>query len=146
MYRAPLVENRVLVIVAGANRILAFRRTDGAVEWAYDLEAGANDFGDSPLPVEIVEERVFVARSDRLFCLEYATGRLVGQVPIPGGGRRAQLLVDGSEVFVYGTTTLMCMDLEGRVRWQQPHGIVLNGSATLALPGNVRPGDGFGNR
>jgi outer membrane protein assembly factor BamB len=146
MYRAPVVENRELLIVAGANRILAYRRTDGAVVWAYDLEAGNADWADSPLPVEFVEDRVFVARCDTLFCLEYATGRLLGQVTLPDAARRPQLLVDGTDVFVYGRSTVMCLDVGGRVRWQGPHGIALQGSATLALPGNVRAGDGFGNR
>ena len=71
---------------------------------------------------------------------------LRGEIKLPEDTRRPQILIDGGDVFVSTTSLMLCLGLDGQLRWQVPHGASLHGSPTLALPGNMRPGDGFGYR
>lgn len=130
-----------------SDRVIAFRRTDGAVAWAYEfppLPSGVPQI--APLAIDFTQDRVFVAKPDSVLCFEYLTGRLLGEVKLPEDTLRPQILIDGPDVFVSTPSLMMCVDLDGRLRWQVLHGATVHGSPTLALPGNIRSGDGFGYR
>jgi outer membrane protein assembly factor BamB len=144
LYRAPSPD-RALLVTGFNDRVIAFRRTDGAVAWAYEfapLPSGRPH--TAPLAIEFTDSRVFVAKPDALLCFDYATGRLLGEVKLPEDTLRPQILIDSGDVFVSTQSLMMCVDLEGRVKWQVLHGGTIHGSPTLALPGNVRSGDSFG--
>jgi outer membrane protein assembly factor BamB len=144
VYRLAGSLARSLVVVAAGRRVLAYRRQDGAVAWAYDFPTSDAASPYTPLAVEFLGERVYVARPDAVVCFEYLTGGVIGEFKLPERAARPQLLIDGDDIFVSGEHTLMCFDVSGQLRWQAPHGISMNGSPTLAVPGNVRAGDGLG--
>jgi hypothetical protein len=149
MYRAP-EPPRALFIVAANERVLAYRRSDGAVAWAYafPVERGFLEQQDSspnqPLALEFMGDRIFVGLPNKVVCLDYASGQVVGQVMLPEPAARPQLLVDGNDVFVMTIASVLCLDPAGNVRWRVPHGLTVGGSPTVGLPGNVRAGDSFG--
>ena len=63
---------------------------------------------------------------------------------LPEPAARPQLLVDGTDVFVITVGSVLCLDPAGNVRWCVAHGLMVRGSPTVGLPGNVRAGDSFG--
>ncbi len=150
MYRAPDPPARPLFIVAGNERVIAYRRSDGAVAWAYafGVERGFLEPQESspnqPLALEFMGDRIFLGLPDKVVCLDYASGQVVGQVMLPEPAARPQLLVDGTDVFVITVGSVLCLDPAGNVRWCVAHGLMVRGSPTVGLPGNVRAGDSFG--
>ena len=84
MYRAPDPPARPLFIVAGNERVIAYRRSDGAVAWAYafGVERGFLEPQESspnqPLALEFMGDRIFLGLPDKVVCLDYASGQVVG--------------------------------------------------------------------
>lgn len=145
VYRAPFQE-RSLLVVGYADRIVAFRRSDGAIAWAYELSNATGYPQLGPLAIEFDHDRVLVAKADALLALDYGTGRVVFEVKLPEHTHRPQLIVDGQDIVVATVSLIVCVGRDGSVRWSVPHGAQLHGSPTLAFPGNIRPGDGLGGR
>ncbi len=150
MYRAAEPPSRALFIVAANERVIAYRRSDGAVVWAYAfpversfVEPDASS-PNQPLALEFLADRIFVGLPNMVVCLDYASGQVVGQVMLPEPAARPQLLVDGTDVFVITVGSVLCLDPAGNLRWRVPHGLTVRGSPTVGLPGNVRAGDSFG--
>lgn len=150
MYRIPEASTRELFIVAGNERIVALRRRDGALAWHHVFAEDHGIWGPQtsaptePLAIEFVGERLFVGLTHMIVCLEYATGRVLGQVKLPEHAARPQLLFDGEDVFAISHATVLCLDTYGNLRWSAPHGLSTSGSPAIGFPGNVRPGDSFG--
>jgi hypothetical protein len=89
--------------------------------------------------------RVFVGMRDRIACLDYKTGALVGQVPLPKSVRRPTFLLEGEHLYVMAPDHVLCFTHAGQFVWQSPHGLSLNrDGATMGIPGNVRAGDAIG--
>jgi outer membrane protein assembly factor BamB len=128
MYRAP---PPAAPIVVGCiyKRIVGFDRRAGAHAWVFDA-------GGAITRVVVARDRVFAAGSDRVVCLQYATGALVWNVssPVPA----STFLVDGDEIFVASSTGEVAAfsATDGRFLWYDP----LKGwgqfSVALATPGS----------
>jgi len=148
MSSVSTVGDSALLVVAANSQVVAFRRLDGAVAWRHTvpfsvLGMAAKQLGTMELALHA--GRVYVAASDRLLCLDYATGVLVGEVALPGGARRPSLLLEGDRLFVCTSDRLVCLTLGGEVAWQSPHGLTLiECSPAMGVPGNVRQGDEIG--
>jgi hypothetical protein len=88
--------------------------------------------------------RVFVGTRDCIACIDYASGALVGKVPLPGMVRRPCFLLEGEQLYVVASDRVMCLTHGGDVVWQSPHGLTLQSGPALGVPGNVRQGDEIG--
>jgi hypothetical protein len=159
MYRAsdPAARSQhaPLVVLAGADQILALRMADGLVAWRHDLarpqgffEVGIREASEiGPFALEIHDHRVYIARSSQFLCLDYLTGAVVGSVQLPETASRPQMLIDGARVLVVTGREVYAFDLGGQLLWRAAHGIQhrdgreLWGSASIAVPGNARQGD-----
>jgi outer membrane protein assembly factor BamB len=144
-YREDAADDRSLLLVAANDEVIAYRRTDGVVAWRQSMPTVkvfgvvASDIG--PLEIAIVNGRVYVGLRDRIVCLDYKSGAVIGQVPLPEAVRRPCFLIDGEHMYIVATETMICMSLDGRLVWQSPHGLSLMDGPALALPGNIRLGD-----
>jgi outer membrane protein assembly factor BamB len=138
-------DDRTLVLVALDSEIVAFRRREGAVAWRQSFPVKGllgSSKREGAIEIAIHAGRVYAALDERLMCLDYATGAIIGQAPIPEGLKRPVMLFDDGQLFVVGNADLACFDLSGRLLWQSAHGLSsMRHSATVALPGNVARGD-----
>jgi len=143
-------EDRTLLVVAANSEVIAFRRTDGAIAWRQTF-AGTPVLGMATKYLGAMElafhgSRVYVGARDRIICLDYATGEVVGQVPLPSAVRRPCFLLEADHLYVVGSDRLLCFTHGGELVWQSPHGLRLEDGPAIGVPGNVRPGDDIGGR
>jgi outer membrane protein assembly factor BamB len=80
----------------------------------------------------------------RLFCLEYATGKIFWEAETTGGGR-ASIVVEGKHIFVAKGGEVNCFDWKGKRRWSQPLSGAGRGRAALGFSDNVRQADEHGS-
>jgi outer membrane protein assembly factor BamB len=142
-------EDRALLVVAANSEVIAFRRTDGTIAWRQTFSGSflgmqTRDMG--AMELAFLGGRVYIGARDRIVCLDYTTGAVVGQVPLPGPVRRPCFLLEGDHLYVVGSDRLLCFTHGGEFVWQSPHGLSLLDSPAIGVPGNVRPGDDVGSR
>ena len=149
MYRADANEDTTLLLMAVNSTIIAFRRGDGMIAWqkAFDAQFLGFDVRHlGPMDLVIHQGRVYVGARDRIVCLDYKTGALLGQMMLPAPVRRPIFLLDGPHLYVAAADRVLCLDHAGHVVWQTPHGLNLSTTGpTLAIPGSVRHGDEVGH-
>jgi len=141
-------EDRSLIVLAANSQVVAFRRSDGGVVWRHTVEysvLGMSVKHMAPMELAFHGGRVYVAESDRVICLDYASGHVVGQVQLPGGARRPCFLLEGDNLYVVSSDRLLCLTHGGDIVWQSAHGLtLLECSPAVGVPGNVRQGDDIG--
>ena len=93
------------------------------------------------MDLAIHNNRVYVATRDKIICLDYATGAVVGQVPLATTTRRPAFLIEDDRIYYTGSDRVICLSLDGHLLWQTPHGIPLTHGPAMGIPGNVRQGD-----
>ena len=150
MYRAPA--SPPLLIVAGFDNIFAIRRADGVRVWTHDFRT-VGLLGDTmghpsaPPTIAFLDDRLFACFHDKVMCIDYLTGDLVGEVALGAAGQFhiSSVLVADGLLYIYAFQAVMCLDASGRVLWSSPHDLGttgIRGSAAMGIPGNVKPGDG----
>lgn len=148
MPNAPLgSEDGPLIVLASDSQVVAFRRSDGVVAWRHTVQLSMLGMAVRQLgPMELAFHagRVYVGANDRVICLDYASGHVVGEVQLPSGARRPSFLLDRDQLYVCTSDQLLSLTLGGQVVWQSPHGLTLEGSPAIGVPGNVRQGDATG--
>jgi outer membrane protein assembly factor BamB len=87
---------------------------------------------------------VIAGLKDRLVCLDYRTGAVVGEVPLGSTQGRPTFVIDEGRIFVAASRTLECFTLDGRRLWSVSREVDYDGAA-LGFPGNVRQGDERGS-
>ena len=149
MSPAPLgSEDGPLIVLAGNSQVVAFRRSDGAVAWRHTVQLSMLGMAMKQLgPMELAFHggRVYVGASDRVICLDYGNGQVVGEVKLPSNARRPSFLLDRDQLYVCTSDHLLGLTLGGQIMWQSAHGLtLLECSPAIGVPGNVRQGDASG--
>lgn len=140
-YREDGREDRSILVTAFNGTLFGLDPTTGAVRWRHALGHGGT------VELQLHAGRVFASTSQALFCFEYPSGVLLGQVRIPTKyWGRPTMLIEGDRVFLGTSGELSCFDLSGNVLWTQPFQGDGLGAMALAFPGNVRQADDLGSR
>ena len=132
--------DRDIVVIACASWVRGLRRETGEVCWEVDLVA--SNWNRQQATEIIVRDDIVLAApygSEMLSCLDYRTGRLIGQVQVGDVGRKT-ILLDEDRIFVSVWGQTRCFDLRGNLLWEYtPPG--LRGHTAIGVPGNVRQAD-----
>ena len=142
MYREDPAVDRSILVVAFARRVLGFDARTGTIRW--ELEIAQSGWA---IELAIHRGHVYACGGKQLSCIDYATGRLVGEVQLPVTYMgRPSMVVQDDLIYVAGEGEVICLDLAGRVLWHDP--LKGRGVARMALgfPGNVRQMDDAGSR
>ncbi len=130
-------EDRSVLVVAFNRRVVGFEARTGQIRWETEIDTV---FG--PIELAIEPPHVYACDAKHVFCLDYATGRVVGQVRLPAKYvDRPSMVVDGGLIFIAGAGEVMCLDTRGRTVWHDPLEGRGAGRMALGLPGNVRQAD-----
>jgi outer membrane protein assembly factor BamB len=146
-YRDDAHDDRSLLLVAADSELVAFRRADGVVAWRQSFPItflGIPAKIGGAVEIAIHQGRVYVGLRDRIVCLEYQTGAIVGQITLPRMVHRASFLLDGDHLYVASADAILCLTHNGKTVWESPHGLSLRIGPALAMPGNVRQADEIG--
>lgn len=146
-YREDAHEDRSLLLVAANSSVTAFRRADGRLAWKQEFPVtvfGMQVNAMGAMEMAFHGGRVYVAQADRIVCLDYTTGAVIGQIALPKSARKPCFLLEGDHLYVVGATDVICLTHSGQVVWQTPHGQNLLHGPALGIPGNVRQGDEIG--
>lgn len=82
------------------------------------------------------EGRVYVASGNAIVCVDYASGKPIGKTPLPSPVLR--MIVDDGRIYAFGGEHLYCIDLSGRVLWQQAQEVyTASKMPTFGFPGNI---------
>lgn len=142
----PTGERRILVVAEGG-RITGYDRASGAPVWEHVVKfrvLGLDAVVGGACELAIHAGRVLAVVHDRLVCLDYASGALIGEVKLASVANRPTMLIDGDQLFVASGATVECFTLDGVRVWSTPRRLTSHGSA-LGFPGNVRAGDERGS-
>src|SRR5262249_7515054 len=121
MYRADAHEDRSLLLFGYAHHITAYHRETGEVAWTFSHD----DAGGAFVDFAISEGRVYVAVGKSLVCLTHKTGVVVGTSPLPS--RIERVLFDDGRLYAFGDDAVFCLDRDGRILWQRPQKVRING-------------------
>lgn len=133
MYRG-MVNASALVIATSGKLTFAIEVSSGMTQWAYAM-------GTAPCRVVVGHERVYIASSGELACVEYLTGKSIFHVKTPLGPD-VTLLVDGdSNIYVGASGQVACYGQFGDRRWLND--LQTGQSVGFALPGLSQQADLF---
>ena len=144
-YRRNAAEDRSLLVAAFAGRVFGIDARTGERRWEHRI-GGALAGGEIELLVE--GDRIFAKGSGpTLALLEYPTGRLVGQLELPGTYHgRSTMLLEGGLLFVASRGEITCVRAaDAAVVWHDPMKGKGIGSVALAFPGRMRQADDPGS-
>jgi outer membrane protein assembly factor BamB len=152
-YRTSAAEDRSVLVAGLKGRIFGIDARSGERLWEHAIVGEGGLFGASVAAgeVEILVEgdRIFAKASGPTLALfEYPSGRLLGQLQVPGSyhGRSTMLLENGL-LFVASGGEITCVRADdGAVLWHDPMSGKGIGSVALAFPGKVRQADDAGSR
>ena len=139
--------DRTILVTAGAGEICGHDRATGALRWKYEVAFkvfGINGTLGGAVDLAIQRGRVYALTVDRIVCLDYATGALVGEVKLAKMGSRPTLLVDDDFLYVASRHWLECFTLDGTSVWRHERQSTASDGLALGLPGNIRQGDEVG--
>jgi outer membrane protein assembly factor BamB len=135
--------DRAILVMAGDSKICGYDRTTGRLVWQYVQETkvfGLTARIGGAIELAIHEGRVIAALHDRLVCLDYRTGAVIGEAALGSVHGRPTFVIDEDRMFVATRQSLDCFTLDGRRIWSAPREADSDGAA-LGFPGNVRQGD-----
>jgi outer membrane protein assembly factor BamB len=132
MYRTDAHEDRSLLLLGHDRKIVAVRRDSGEVAWTFQYDEAYGYYVDFAVTLG----RVYVAAGPYLACLDYKTGRPHFSTQFKSPILR--VLLDDQQLFAFGDKHIGCVDLDGRLLWEQPHEIHMDAKApTFGFPGNI---------
>lgn len=139
MHRVPA--NNVLV-TAFSNQIFGVDTASGQIVWQV---VPPNGYGEIELAIE--DGIVIAANSTSVSFIDYASGHVHANVPIPGEyGRRPTMIVSGGHVYVARNGEVSCLTTRGQPVWVQPFTGKGMGSVALGVLGNIRQADDIGSK
>ena len=104
---------RELLIMAGAGWVQALDSGSGEAAWTVEL--------GSPKPttpsVGVSGDRVIIATSGQIYCVDYASGKRLWQRPCLGAHSRPTLLVEEGRIYIAGTSRTECFDTDSKQLW-----------------------------
>ncbi|HJL18566.1 MAG TPA: PQQ-binding-like beta-propeller repeat protein [Sandaracinaceae bacterium LLY-WYZ-13_1] len=136
-YRESAAEDRSLLVVAFAGQIFGIEASDGSIRWEHRVDYGAE------VEVLVRHGRVYATMMGKeLHCLDYATGRLLGKVPIPDTYKgRPTMVIERDRIYVGSQGEVSCFTIDGHHLWTQGFAGKGTGNVALGFPGNVRQAD-----
>ncbi|AKV02307.1 hypothetical protein AKJ09_08970 [Labilithrix luteola] len=123
-------------------KLFALDRATGRVAWRTQIDNTSYSVGNAPaIELAIGDDVIVACTVNNLVFVEYATGRLLRNVPRSESGR-ATMLFDQGQLIVSALGAVSCYTLQGELVWQQPFSGEGYGVIAAGFPGNVRQADG----
>ena len=137
MYRDVTDEGPTLVAAFGG-KVFGLSKQTGKRIWEYRMKDGNKE---QVVRVALQAGRVYVL-ADRLACLDYATGKVLWEAPVPGGCSFGMLLVEGDRMFIAESGEVACVSThDGRLLWFEEFKGEGRASVALAIDGEAVQGD-----
>ncbi len=144
MFRESAAEDRSILVVAFNSRVFGVDPATGRRVWERALAYYA---GLGEVELLIHGARVFACNGRSLMSLEYPTGRVVGEVTIPGSYRgRPTMLIEAGRLYVANRGELTCFNMDGQQLWHDGYSGKGTGSMALGFPDNIRQADDAGSQ
>jgi outer membrane protein assembly factor BamB len=132
MYRNDAHEDRSLLLFGVERELTAYNRDTGKIAWTFQHETMYGYYVD----FVVMNGRVFLAAGKWVVCLDYKTGKPLGQVELPSIVLR--ILEDDDRIYAFGGDDLSCLDKEGRLIWTTRKPFYADSKMpTVGFPGNI---------
>lgn len=136
------MDDSPIVVVTYGGTVHGLDSKTGAPVWQHTL--GDYDRSDT-IEVNVVDGLVlaYIDTPNVLWCLDYATGAVQGQVKLPFtvGGRPIMLVTDEG-IVIAKHSEVACLDRRGQLRWHRRlSDDFKQGGTALAVPGQSRQAD-----
>ncbi len=115
-----------------AENVTALDRRTGKVLWQYDPGSEAvRRFATTADRVYLID------RTGGLHCLQLANGQLLGRIQLPTMAAES-MLSDGETIYVASDSSVIALDLHGRILWEQKVARNVRHTLTgMAIPGGA---------
>ena len=135
-------QRRPFLITAFQNKLFAVDRMTGAIRWRLELGGGNAYKGNRTIVELAIDSDVVIAlTATYIGFISYTSGELLRELHLEPGSKMTSsptLLIEGGQLFVTGSGSVVCYSMSGDRLWEQAFDGEGYGDTAVGFPGVVR--------